>query len=414
MTLAFEQADTFQHLTKAVHRSPLLSGSGLLERGFTLAFKQLVYAQIWEDPEVDMEALSIGPEDHVVAIASGGCNVLSYLTANPGKITAVDLNASHIALNSLKIAALRHAPDHGTFYRFIGQGRDKSNLQFYRDTVRGRLDPAVRTYWDGRGLNGRRRIGIFTRNPYRSGLLGNFISIGHLIARAHGVDLRVILRARTIEEQRRIFDRTIAPLFSRRLVRWLARQPAFLYGLGIPPAQFHSLAGGPVEQMPVVLQERLRRLACDFPLRENYFARQAFGRSYDGETGAHVPPYLAPENFETVRSRVDRVELRHGLLIDEIRRMPDNSADCFILLDAQDWMSGPEINELWKEVTRAGRPGARVLFRTAAALSHLPGALDANVLSCWSYDEEKCRDWTARDRSAIYGGVHLYTLTAKP
>ena len=36
-----------------------------------------------------MRALALGPGDHVVCIASGGCNVLSYLTAGPERIVAV-------------------------------------------------------------------------------------------------------------------------------------------------------------------------------------------------------------------------------------------------------------------------------------------------------------------------------------
>ena len=49
---------TSKGLTTAVHRSKALSKAGLLERMFTLAFCGLVYPQIWEDPVVDMEALS--------------------------------------------------------------------------------------------------------------------------------------------------------------------------------------------------------------------------------------------------------------------------------------------------------------------------------------------------------------------
>src|SRR6202008_4307036 len=79
-------------LKAAVHRSRPLSRAGVLERMFTLAFSKLVYPQIWEDPVVDMAALEIRPGDHLVAIASGGCNVLSYLTANPARLSAVDLN----------------------------------------------------------------------------------------------------------------------------------------------------------------------------------------------------------------------------------------------------------------------------------------------------------------------------------
>src|SRR5262245_30438643 len=90
-------------LRQAVHRSSPISREGLLERLFTLAFRGLVYPQIWEDPVVDLEALAVEPHHHIVTIASGGCNVLSYLTANPNKITAVDLNRAHVALTRLKL-----------------------------------------------------------------------------------------------------------------------------------------------------------------------------------------------------------------------------------------------------------------------------------------------------------------------
>jgi S-adenosylmethionine-diacylglycerol 3-amino-3-carboxypropyl transferase len=55
------------------------SRRGILERLFARLFEGLVYAQIWEDPEVDLRALDLRPGDHIVAIASGGCNVMSYL-----------------------------------------------------------------------------------------------------------------------------------------------------------------------------------------------------------------------------------------------------------------------------------------------------------------------------------------------
>jgi S-adenosylmethionine-diacylglycerol 3-amino-3-carboxypropyl transferase len=77
-----------------------LSREGLLERLFERLFRGLVYTQIWEDPEIDLEALALDRDCHVVAIASGGCNVLSYLTADPAKITAVDLSLAHVGAQS--------------------------------------------------------------------------------------------------------------------------------------------------------------------------------------------------------------------------------------------------------------------------------------------------------------------------
>ncbi|PBN45329.1 DUF3419 family protein [Sphingobium sp. D43FB] len=400
-------APAHQNVTRAVHRHRHLSKQGLLERAFTFAFRGLVYAQIWEDPAVDMEALAITPDSHVVTIASGGCNVLSYLTADPAKITAVDLNTAHIALNKLKLMAARTLPDHAAFHRFFAQADSKENIAAYRDIVAPHLDEATRRYWEGRDLIGRRRIGGFARGIYKHGLLGRFIGAAHLLARVHGVDLRRMLAATSRAEQREIFEREVAPIFDRAFVRWLTSQPASLFGLGIPPAQFEALAGD--ARMDVVLKARLEKLACDFDLKDNYFAVQAFGRGYDGGEGP-LPPYLQAANHDAVRARADRVDVRHANFTDFLREQPDASADRYILLDAQDWMDDEQLNALWAQITRTARPGARVLFRTAGEPSILPGRVVDAVLDRWAYQAEASLDYTARDRSAIYGGVHLYVL----
>src|SRR5271167_874838 len=200
-------------LKAAVHRSKPLSRAGVLERMFTLAFSQLVYPQIWEDPVVDMAALGIGPGHEVIAIASGGCNVLSYLIADPAGVTAVDLNGAHIALGQLKICALQNLPDYETFFRFFGRADARANVGVYEHRLRAKLDPATRAYWDKRRAFGRRRSGIFAHNFYHHGLLGHFLGAGHALARLHGIDPSAILKARTLDEQRRIYEERLAPIF---------------------------------------------------------------------------------------------------------------------------------------------------------------------------------------------------------
>src|SRR5947209_17810957 len=235
---AVKQA-TRQNLGAAVHRHKVFSRRGLQERMFTLAFRQLVYPQIWEDPVVDLEALRLGPQDRVIAIASGGCNVLSYLVAHPAEIVAVDLNGAHIALLNLKLRGLAALPDHAAFFDFFGRADRRENVGVYQTLLRPGLDEATRAYWDGRGLDGRRRIEAFARGFYRHGLLGRFIGAGHAVARLYGTRFDALLAARSLDEQRAIFQRDVAPLFDKRFVRWLARRPSALYGLGIPPAQYH-------------------------------------------------------------------------------------------------------------------------------------------------------------------------------
>jgi S-adenosylmethionine-diacylglycerol 3-amino-3-carboxypropyl transferase len=392
----------------AVVRSEASARGKLLDKAFALAFKGLVYAQIWEDPVVDMEALAIRPDSRVLTIASGGCNALSYLTADPAAIVAVDLNTAHIALNRLKIAAVRHLPDHAHLRRLFAEADHPANVDTYRRLLAPHLDETTQRYWEGRDLVGRRRIAGFSHGIYKRGLLGNFIGLAHFLARLYRIDPREILAADTLEEQRRVFDEKFAPIFERPLVRWLTDQRASLFGLGIPPAQYDALAGG--DHMADVLCRRLEKLACHFPVNDNYFAWQAFSRGYGRGPDHPLPPWLQEENFAALRERIGRLEVRHANFTDELARQPDASLDRYVLLDAQDWMDDAQLTRLWSEITRTARPEARVLFRTAAEPSLLPGRVPDAILSRWDYAEADSRRFTAADRSSIYGGVHLYRL----
>ncbi len=397
-------------LKAAVHRAKPFSRAGVLERVFTLAFSKLVYPQIWEDPIVDMKALEIGPGHEVIAIASGGCNVLSYLIADPAAVTAVDLNGAHIALGRLKICAAQHLPDYETFFRFFGRADARANVSVYDQRLRGRLDPATRAYWDKRLAFGRRRIGVFARNFYRHGVLGHFLGAGHTLARLHGIDPSVILTARTLEEQRALYEERLAPIFEKPLIRWMMKQPASLYGLGIPPAQYKALAADSPEGIGEVLSARLERLACGFDIGQNYFAWQAFGRRYAPGPNPSLPPYLQKENFEAVSRRAHRVRYVQRSFTEILRDLPAGSFDRYVLLDAQDWMNDSDLTALWTEITRTARPHARVIFRTAADERLLPGRVPDHLLGRWSYEEALSRELGLQDRSSIYGAFHLYAL----
>lgn len=395
-------------ITQAVVRNEAESKEKLLDRAFAMAFKGLVYAQIWEDPVVDMAALEVQPDNRIVTIASGGCNALSYLVANPAQVTALDLNTAHVALNQLKIAAVRHLPDHAHLRRFFVEADSKANLAAYQQYLLPHLDDTTRAYWEGRDLTGRRRIGGFAKGIYKRGLLGNFIGLAHFVARLYRVDLGEILTARDMDDQRRIFEEKLAPIFDRRFIRWLTDQPASLFGLGIPPAQYDALAGD--EKMAVVLRRRLEKLACDFSIDDNYFAWQAFSRGYGRSADAPVPPYLGASNYQALVERIGRVEVRHANFAEHLAAQDGASLDRYVLLDAQDWMDDAQLEELWSQITRTARPGARVLFRTAAVETLLPGRVSQTLLNRWDYSEAQARELIKADRSSIYGGLHLYRL----
>ena len=418
MTAATRAGHTNTHrLRRAVHHNKLASKRGVLERMFTLWFRGFVYNQIWEDPRVDAEALRMGPDSSILTISSGGCNVLNYLIHRPKRIVAIDLNANHMALTRLKIAALKHLPDYESFYNFFGYGKHPDNVAAYNRYLRDALDPDTRAFWEttdwpGKAI-GPKRINYFKTGFYEKAKLGQFLRVVHGLARKMGRDPTAILRATSVAEQERIFDEQYSALFDNRIVRWMGRQPVAVYSLGIPPSQHAAMLeehDGDGSRLFDMYKQRLRRLACGFPLDDNYFTWQAFGRRYDHEGRRALPDYLKRENYETIKQAVGCVETHIASLADQIRHERPGSLNSFILLDSQDWMPPPVIDELWTEISKVGAPGTRVIFRTAGELSPIEKSLSPATMSRFRSHAAEARALSARDRSAIYGMFHLYEL----
>lgn len=401
-------------LKDALLQHKALSPHGLSERLFGLLFSGLVYPQIWEDPAVDMEAMQLSEGHSIVTIGSGGCNMLAYLSRSPKAIDVVDLNRHHVALNRLKLAAFKHLPSHADVVRYLGVDGLKSNGMAFDEHISHNLDEQTRTYWQKRSLMGRRRVEVFNKNIYRTGLLGRFIAIGHIVARLHGVDLKEFAKTRSLREQRQFFDANIAPLFDRPLIRFVTSRKSSLFGLGIPPQQYDELASlAPNGSIAPVLRERLEKLACHFPLNDNYFAWQAFARRYPRPEEGNLPVYLRTENYRAIRQNTDRVTVHHESFTVLLARKPAGSVDRFVLLDAQDWMTDDQLNALWSEINRTAAPGARVIFRTAAEKSVIEGRISDTLRQEWTYLAERSAELNLQDRSAIYGGFHIYAKGAQ-
>ncbi len=397
-------------LKNAVHENKATSKRGLQERMFTAAFSGFVYPQIWEDPEVDIPAMKIDSTTRIMTICSGGCNMMNYLTESPASVTAIDLNPHHVALGRLKIAALKHLPDYESFFLFFGCADDAKNIENYDKYIAPHLDKYTRDYWEKIVLPHGRRINLFKKNIYRYGLLGKFIGMVHLVAKIYGQDPRDILKATNMDEQKEIFDKTLAPLFDKKFVRMMCGKPEALYGLGIPPSQFDELNESAGGNMATLLKARLERMACQFPISDNYFAWQAFGRGYDRDNKCAVPRYLKEENYDTLKSNIDKAKVVHSTITEYLDSQGSDSFDVYVFLDAQDWMNEEQINDLWAAVLRSASDGARVIFRTAGDVSPLTDKLKEENISPWEYDANLAHPRNEQDRSSIYGGFHTYTL----
>jgi S-adenosylmethionine-diacylglycerol 3-amino-3-carboxypropyl transferase len=393
-------------IADAVRNSRNRSESTLWDRLFAVWFRRLVYTQIWEDPEADLAALQLPVGSTIVTISSGGCNALSYLTAQPAQVYAIDLNEAHLALLKLKIAGLRACSEYADFWRFFGEGASASNAGLYRDRLRPMLDASARKFWDERDFRGRPRYGYFTDGFYRHGALGHFIGFAHRLAKLARIDLAALLSEKPDSPARlNALDR-LHRLFHSPLARLITRTPALLFSLGIPPQQ-RSLLGGdaPLNQ---VLHQRLLRLIDVYPNETNYFAWQALQRRYVGPQDQCLPLYLQKRQFERMRVGAGLIIPVHANLRVFLESLPARQIDAVVLLDSQDWMAVEEIRALWNAIDRAGKDTVRVIFRTAGAESPLENPELDPLQQTWRLDTERSAIGFDRDRSGIYGGFHCY------
>jgi S-adenosylmethionine-diacylglycerol 3-amino-3-carboxypropyl transferase len=395
-----------QLIADAVRNSRGEGEATVWDRLFAFWFRRLVYTQIWEDPVADLAALQLPLGSTIVTISSGGCNALSYLTARPAQVYAVDLNEAHLSLLKLKLAGIRALSGYADFWQFFGEAASPSNAGLYRDRLRPLLDAEARAYWDKRNIFGRPRHAFFTDGFYRHGMLGRFIGLAHLLAKVAGIDLSALLNGKPDSRQRIEALNRLDRMFHSPLARLITGTPALLFSLGIPPQQ-RALLGGDAP-LNEVLHQRLLRLINGHPNETNYFAWQALHRAYPGPGDRCLPPYLQACQFERMRNGAGLIIPVHANLRRFLESLPAREVDAVILLDSQDWMVPEEMRALWNAIDRTGSDNVRVIFRTAGVESPLESAELASLRQIWHRDEERSAVGFAQDRSGIYGGFHCY------
>jgi S-adenosylmethionine-diacylglycerol 3-amino-3-carboxypropyl transferase len=405
-------------LNSAVQNEKLSTKQGLLQKLFAVWFDAFVYNQIWEDPRVDLQALELDQDSRVLTIASGGCNALNYLLAGPESVTAVDLNRHHIYLLNLKITALKHLPNYEDFFDFFGRGKSRNAGANYLKYIAPQLDKDTRQFWESNTLGGAYlygdRISFFTNaGLYDHSRNGYFLRFFHRFAKLTGSDPEKVLEARSLDEQQQLYNKCVDPFFDTFLIRTVGKLPVTMFGLGIPPQQYDELTADLSDGKTVIdiYRERVRRLACDFPIDENYFAWQAFARKYDTENRKALPEYLKEENYEKLKTNVNRLTTAIGSATDVIKNSERGTFNRFVLLDAQDWMNADQMTELWSAIAEKAGPGSRIIFRTAGAASPIETNLPPELRAKFHYDQELSHQLFKQDRASIYGGFHLYVRT---
>lgn len=313
-------------------------------------FRDILYAQCWEDPELDREAFRLNHRDVVFTITSGGCNALAYLLDNPRKIIALDLNPFQNYLLDLKIAAFRTL-NYNELLAFFGARNSNGRLSLYR-RIAIELNPESRAYWDNQP--GKIQAGILHSGRYEKymtllsrwfrRLLGRSL-IEDLLGTSDAKQREILLQSRLNTVRWRVFTR----FFLSRFVMTFLFDKAFFKQLE-EDFSFGKHFGSVVEKALIHL-----------PLDRNNFLYYILNCGY-GETGP-LPVYLRPENYGTIRQRLSRIELVNSSCEEYFSTLGPDSISSFNFSNIFEWMSPGSFENLLRETVRIASNGAIITYR---------------------------------------------------
>jgi hypothetical protein len=236
---------------------------------------------------MDHRVFKLTEKDHVLTIASAGCNVLDYIIEG-AMVTAVDFNSCQIALTELKKVAILNL-EFDDFFEIFGKSNMRLLREVYSTKLRPHLSEASASFWD---------TGIYSIKSFMySGTSGNMSwFIFRVLFPLFGLDfIRQELEKGCTKEnlQKLITERS----YSIRAIAWLADN-IFLRGgccfAGVPERQM-ALGLHRPNNLAMVIERVL--FSTDL-VNDNYFYAGYFLGYYQRN---NCPRYLEKGNFDAMK-----------------------------------------------------------------------------------------------------------------
>jgi S-adenosylmethionine-diacylglycerol 3-amino-3-carboxypropyl transferase len=345
-------------------------------------FDQIRYAQLWEDADVLNGALGTRPGAKLVSICSAGDNALGLLLLDPERVTAIDLSAAQIACLRLRIAMLQTL-DHGEFLELMGS-RPSDRRPLLLNRALAALTPEDRAFWQAQQAN---------IAQHGLGGIGKFERYFRLFRQ---IFLPLVHGPRTIADvfqsrphaEREIFMRERWNSWRWRLLLKLFFSNFVMGRLGRDPAFFEHVQDSAAEHVAL----RIEHAAVDLDPADNPYLHWIL----TGTHGKALPLAWRPENYEIIRSRLDRLDVKHAPIEELIAG--GERFDGFNLSDIFEYMSAPVFESVYGSVLSAASPEARLVYWNMMVPRRVPQAHRARVKTL--VDEEKAGK--AQDKAFFY------------
>ena len=335
-------------------------------------FDYLRYAQLWEDADVLTAALGSTPGRTLVSICSAGDNALAMLTLDPAKVVAVDLSAAQIAALKLRMAAYRTL-EHKQFLELMGSRVCDNRRQLLSQVLNacdadtqefwGPLEPLVNSYGAGGAGKFERYFRIF-----RTRLLPLVHSRQTIDEMFHDKP----------EAEREHFLNTRFNTWRWRLLLKVFFSNTVMGRLGRDKSFFDHVDGSLSDHVA----GRVQHAAVRCNPAENPYLHWIM----KGTHGHALPMAWRAEHYNTIRDRLERIDIVQGAL--ETLIDSGVKADGFNLSDIFEYMSPDVFESVYKQVLTASNPGARLVYWNMMVPRRVPGSLQNRVATQHPLEEQ--------------------------
>ncbi|MDQ4080658.1 MAG: BtaA family protein [Gemmatimonadota bacterium] len=348
----------------------------------------LMFAQVREDPSIELQALAPSLGGTIAVVSSGGCTALSLVGAGAHRVAAVDVSRTQNHLVELKCATVRMlAASVATAFLGGHPMPGQRRLRLY-ELLAPLLTDAARAHWD-------RNENAINAGVLRAGRSERFIglvaaAVEKLVVRKGG--MTAMLEAESVAQQREIFRRYWAGwrwrvLFALLLNRWsMSRAYDSSFFEHTENRSFARHFRGLAEHT-----------LTEIPARSNYFLHEMLTGRYPVQEAGGVPPYLTRAAVARAADAADRLSLVDGSMTAYLRSCADRSIDGFALSNICEWLDAREIDALFGQIARTATIGARVVFRNFVGWTEVPQQWRSVIVERCGYGERLIQ----RDRSLV-------------
>ena len=306
---------------------------------------------------MDQRVFNLTEDDHVITIASAGCNVLDYIIEG-AQVTAVDFNSCQIALTELKKVAILQL-NYEQFFAIFSNSNMTLLREVYHSKLRAHLSKPSADFWDE---------GIYKINSFMySGTSGSMSWVlFRVILPLFGLGFirRDLIAGITQDELKKKLAKCE---YALRTMAWLMDNILLRGGC--------VFAGVPERQMelglhrPSNLGTVIERIFFQTDLvNDNYFYAGYILGYYKPN---NCPRYLRAEHFDAMKKhlKAGKLHLVHGTMLSAIDAVT-SPITVASLLDHMDWMPDSMINEEIAHLMRKMSPNGKIFWRTFADNVH--------------------------------------------